>query len=91
MIPSLTPTTFVILIFGVLTFIFLMFLPALLELKRSKDAGPRKIMDDIIAVQHFQLGQIVSLASIEEEKLGPDRVFIKKVVDIIAFLPNLEG
>ncbi len=48
-------------------------------------------MDDIIAVQHFQLGQIVSLASIEEEKLGPDRVFIKKVVDIIAFLPNLEG
>jgi len=82
----------VILIFGVSTFIFIMLLPALFELKRPKDAGPRIIMDDIIAARaRFQLGQIISLMNVEEEKLGLDQVLVKKIADIIAFLPNLEA
>ena len=91
MIPNPTPTMLVILIFGVSTFIFIMLLPALFELKRPKDAGPRKIMDAIIAVQQFQLGQIISLMNVEEEKLGLDQVLVKKIAEIIAFLPNLEA
>ena len=92
MIPNPDPTMFIILIFGVSTFIFIMLLPALFELKRPKDAGPRKIMDDIIAVQQFQLGQIISLMNVEEEeKPGLDQVLVKKIADIIAFLPNLEA
>lgn len=91
MIPNTTPTMFVILIFGVSTFMFLMLLPALFELKRPKDAGPRKIMDDIIAVHQFQLGQIISLVNVEEEKHGLDQVLVKKIAAIIAFLPNLEA
>jgi hypothetical protein len=91
MIPNPTPTMFVILIFGFSTLIFLMLLPALFELRRPKDAGPRKIMDGILAVQQFQLGRIISLVNVEEEKLGLDQVLVKKLADIIAFLPNLEA
>jgi hypothetical protein len=91
MILNPTPTMFIILIFGVSTFIFIMLLPALFELKRPKDAGPRKIMDNIIAVPQFQLGRIISLMNVEEEKLGFDQVLVKKTADIIAFLPNLEA
>jgi hypothetical protein len=91
MIPNPTPAMFVILIFGLSTFLFIMLLPALFELKRPKDAGPRKIMDSVITVQRFQLGQIISLANVEEEKLGLDQVLVKKIAEIIAFLPNLEA
>jgi len=91
MIPNPTPTMFVILIFGFSAFIFIMLLPALFELRRPKDAGPRKIMDGILAVQQFQLGQMISLVNVEEEKPGLDQVLVKKIADIIAFLPNLEA
>jgi hypothetical protein len=91
MIPNSTPTIFVILIFGLSTFLFIMLLPALFELKRPKDAGPRKIMDSMIPVQRFQLGQMISLVNAEEEKLGLNQVLVKKIAEIIAFLPNLEA
>jgi len=68
-----------------------MLLPALFELKRPKDAGPRKIMDSMIPVQRFQLGQMISLVNAEEEKLGLNQVLVKKIAEIIAFLPNLEA
>lgn len=68
-----------------------MFFPAILELKRSKDSGPRKIMDDIEIIPQLQLRQIISLASIEEEKLELNLRVIKKVAEAIAFLPNLEA
>ena len=91
MIPNSTPTIFVILIFGLSTFLFIMLLPALFELKRPKDAGPRKIMDSMIPVQRFQLGQMISLVNAEEEKPGLNQVLVKKIAEIIAFLPNLEA
>jgi len=68
-----------------------MLLPALFELKRPKDAGPRIIMDDVIIMQYLSKRRILPLQSIEEEKLGLDQAIIKKITDIIAFLQNLEA
>jgi len=75
------------LMLGVSTFIFIMLLPALLELKRHKDAGPRIIADDA----HFIQLRIRSmpLVNVEEEQRF-DQVLVKRIADIIAVLPNLE-
>jgi len=90
MVPNPTPATIIVLIFGVSTFILIMLLPAFFELKRPKDAGPRRMMDNIVALHQFQLGQITSLINVEEEA-GLDQAVIKKMADIISFLPNLEA
>jgi len=68
-----------------------MLLPALFELKRPKDAGPRIIMGDVIIMQYLPKRKILPLQSIEEEKLGLDQTIVKKITDIIAVLPNLEA
>jgi len=87
MIPNPTPTTFIMLMLGVSTFIFIMLLPALLELKRPKDAGPRIIVDDA----HFTQLKIRSMPIVNvEEEQRFDQVLVKKIADIIAVLPNLE-
>jgi hypothetical protein len=91
MIPNLNPTTLMMLIFGVSTFIFIMFLPALLELKKPRDAGPRIIMDDVIIAQRFRAREIIPLANIEKEKFGLDQTIVKRITDIVSFLPNLEA
>jgi hypothetical protein len=87
MIPNPTPTTVIMLIFGVSTFIFIMLLPALLELKRPRDAGPRMIADDV----HLTLPKIgaMPIVNVEEEQRF-DRVLVKRIADVIAVLPNLE-
>ena len=90
MVPNPTPVSIIVLIFGVSTFILIMLLPAFFELKRPKDAGPRRMMDNIVALHQFQLGQITSLINVEEEA-GLDQAVIKKITDIISFLPNLEA
>ncbi len=79
------------LLFGVSVFIFIVLLPALLELKRPRDAGPRMIMGDAIITWRFQGRGNMLLASIEEEKLGFDQTIVKRIADIIAVLPNLEA
>jgi len=91
MISDPTPTTLIMLFFGVSAFIIILLLPALLELKKPKDAGPRIIMDDAIVTRRFQARGIVSIASIEEEKLGLDQTVSMKIADVIAVLPNLEA
>jgi len=40
-------TTFAMLMFGVIVFIFIMLLPALVELKRSRVTEPRMILGDV--------------------------------------------
>jgi hypothetical protein len=75
------------LILGVATFILIMFLPALLELKKPRDAGPRMIMNDVAARQLQQ--EMKPLPRIEDE-ISIDQVLVKKIADIIATLPNLE-
>jgi len=84
MVPNPNPMTFIVLILGVSTFIFIMLLPAFLELKKPKDAGPRTIMNNIIAIP--QLPTIM-----EDETTVLDQALRQKIASIIAFLPNLEA
>jgi hypothetical protein len=71
--------------------IFIMFLPALVELKRPKDSGPRIIMDKIPEVKG-QTTHIISLQNIfnVEEELRLDHSIVQKISKIIEVLPNLE-
>jgi hypothetical protein len=86
MLENLALTTFVALAFGVVIFILLMFLPALLELRKPRDAGPRKIMDDII-IGESQM----KIASIEKsEEIEIDQALVKKMANVLSVLPNLE-
>lgn len=89
MIPNPTPTTFILLILGVSTFIFITLLPALLELKRPKDAGPRLIMNDV-PVLPPQMRESILIVNVEEDYRF-DQTLVKKIADIIAVLPNLEA
>lgn len=84
------PTVFVMMFFGVALFTFIMLLPAFLELKRPKDAGPRIIMNDAIIVEYLRKGRAIPLRSIEEERFRLDQRIVKKIADVIAVLPNLE-
>jgi hypothetical protein len=43
--PISTPYVLILLILALCAFIFLLFLPSILELKRPKDPGPRKIAE----------------------------------------------
>ena len=43
--PISTPHVFILLAFALCLFIFLLFLPSILELKRPKDPGPRRIAE----------------------------------------------
>jgi len=90
MVPNLNPTAFITLILGVSTFIFIMLLPALLELKRPKDAGPRAIMDNTSTIQSQIREKTILIVNVEEEQ-GFDQALIKKISDIIAVLPSLEA
>jgi len=84
MVLNPTPTTLIMLIFGVFTFIFMMLLPAFLELKKPRDAGPRTIMNNIIAIP--QLPTIM-----EGEKPILDQALYQKLAEILVVLPNLEA
>ncbi|MEM2971180.1 MAG: hypothetical protein QW270_01985 [Candidatus Bathyarchaeia archaeon] len=76
--------TFIWLTIGILTFLFIMFLPSLIELKKPKDAGPRIIIDYTFDTQPKN----VWITDIEEQEF--DQTSTKKLVDIISFLPNIE-
>jgi hypothetical protein len=87
MIPNLT-SIIAILILGTTTLILIMLLPALLELKKPKDGGPRMIMGNISEVQ-IQIMRMIPIASIEDEQKF-DSALILPLAKIIAVLPNLE-
>jgi hypothetical protein len=65
-----------------------MFLPAILELRRPKDGGPRMIMDNVLEVR-MQLAGAVPLVNIEEEKRF-DSSLLRPLAKIIEALPSLE-
>jgi len=88
MISNLTPTLIAVIIIGAPSLILIMFLPALLELKKPKDSGPRRIMDDFSEMQG-QMGKIIPIVNIEEEQKF-DVALVKKIATIIAALPSLE-
>jgi len=65
-----------------------MLLPALLELKKPKDGGPRMIMENVSEVQ-TQIAHMIPIANIENEQRF-DSALIRPLAKIIAVLPNLE-
>jgi hypothetical protein len=87
MIPNLT-LIIALLILGTPILILIMFLPAVLELRKPKDGGPRMIMDDVLEVR-MQLAGAVPLVDIEEEKRF-DSSLIRPLAKIIEALPSLE-
>ena len=87
MIPNLT-SIIAILILGTAILILIMLLPALLELKKPKDGGPRLITDTISEVQ-IQIMRMIPIASIEDEQKF-DSALIQLLAKIIAILPSLE-
>jgi hypothetical protein len=88
MIPNPTLTTFILLILGVSASILLMLLPAIYELKKPRDAGPRRFMNEIPIIQ-AKVVKTMLIANMEEDyKFGQQP--LRKILDIIAILPNLE-
>jgi len=67
----------------------IMLLPALLELKKPKDGGPRLIMDNISEVQ-IQIMCVIPIASIEDEQKF-DSALIQPLAKIIEVLPGLDA
>jgi hypothetical protein len=88
MTPNPTPTM-LMLFLGVSTFILIMLLPALIELKRPKDAGPR-IIENFGAVQYYPTEASIPLVNIEEEQYGLNRKIARRIAEIMAILPNME-
>jgi hypothetical protein len=88
MIADVAPTTLITLIIGVSTFIIITFLPALLELKRPRDAGPRAMADGGVAAQSQE--QVRSLTELEEQ-VETGQVLARKIADVISVLPDLEA
>jgi hypothetical protein len=87
MIPN--PTSIIaILILGTSIIVLIMLLPAFLELKKPKDAGPRRIMDNIPRVQ-IGMVRAIRLVSIEEEQKF-DAALIRLLANVLGVLPNLE-
>jgi hypothetical protein len=87
MIPNLT-TIIVILIVATPIFILTMFLPAFIELKKPKDAGPRMINGGIPEV-NMSIVHFIPIANMETEQKF-DRPLIQTMAKIIAVLPSLE-
>ncbi len=80
LIATLIATTAIIIV--------LFFLPALIELKKPKDAGPRLINDNIPKIRIGTLK--VPITDIEEEQKFTYQSIIK-IADFLYTLPNLEG
>lgn len=88
MIPNPTPTVFILLILGVLTSIVITLLPAFYELKRPRDTGPRRIMNET-PILSPKIAKTILITNMEEE-YNISQKAVHKILDIIAFLPNLE-
>ncbi len=86
MIPSFI-TLVTIIIPTAAIVILLMFLPAIIELKKPKDAGPRLITDSFAQMRLPSLK--TALFNIEDE-LKFDSQLILKIGGFLRFIPNLE-
>ncbi|MEM2105607.1 MAG: hypothetical protein QXV21_03955 [Candidatus Bathyarchaeia archaeon] len=84
-VPNPNPTEFSAIIIGIATFIFIMLLPALIEIKKPKDAGPRTIEKSNIIPQAKEK----LLFNLEEEHYADQRL-TQKVAEILGLLYNLE-
>jgi hypothetical protein len=77
-----------ILALGTPVLILILFLPAIVELKKPKDNGPR-IISDQIPIARPATGSVFHLTNIEEEQKMEN--LLLRLSKIIDFLPNLEA
>lgn len=91
MIPTPTPAQTIVLFFGVLTFLILMFLPAIIELKKPKDPGPRIIKDYVALYNLDALLNPVESADCVEKEPKFEELILREVSAILAVLPSLES
>ncbi|MEM3730898.1 MAG: hypothetical protein QW667_01765 [Candidatus Bathyarchaeia archaeon] len=85
MIPISNLTLLIIWILATLTFITLMLLPAIYELKKPKDAGPRRITENPTRIEHQTQRMLIIL---DEDDVNPKTVSV--LSEILVSLPNLE-
>ncbi len=76
------------LIITIAIIIILFFMPALIELKKPKDAGPRLINDNIPKIR---IGTLKSPITDVEEEQKFTYQSTTKTVDTLYILPDLEG
>jgi hypothetical protein len=88
MTAEMSPLMLIMLVLGISVFVFIMLLPALLELKRPRDAGPRRILEGTHGFLPYS--QILMLEK-AEERISTDLGIMRKITEIISFLPNLEA
>jgi hypothetical protein len=87
MIPN--PTAMItILIVATPALILILFLPAIIELKKPKDRGPRMIMAEVPEVT-LSLVHSIPIANMEREQTF-DSSLIQTMTKIMAVLPSLE-
>ena len=71
---------------GIVTALFLMFIPALIELKRPRDAGPRLIVENFVMLSAPAPTPLPVLIDLE----GGAQI-IMTYERLLCFLPNLES
>ena len=86
MVPNLS-SIIALLLLGTPVLILIMLLPALVELKKPKDKGPRMIMDSIPEMQILVMS--FPIANIEEDQKF-DISLLRSLAKIIEVLPSLE-
>jgi hypothetical protein len=84
MIPN--PTAIILILAPVL--ILILFLPAIIELKKPKDRGPRMIMAEVPKIT-LSLVHVIPITNMEREQKF-DSSLIQTMAKITAFLPSLE-
>jgi hypothetical protein len=90
MIPTSALTSIITLFLAVLAFIIVMLMPALFELKKPKDAGPRIMLEDTLYLQIINASPNIPLLDVDDEKVELNQNIIEKMVKVLAVLPKLE-
>jgi hypothetical protein len=87
MTPNLN-SVITILLLGTPALILIVFLPAIIELKKPKDCGPRMITDQV-PNRGLTTAPVFHLINIDEDQKFARSLF-KRLAKIVEFLPNLE-
>lgn len=89
MVPTSALTSIIPLFLAVLTFIMVMLLPAIIELKKPKDAGSRIMLEDMIPLQSLSVSPDIPLLDFDDE-VELNQKIIEKMAKVLAILPKLE-
>ena len=80
--------TAIIIIIATPTLILITFLPALIELKKPKDGGPRRITSEFSTV-NLHMVHALPIVNLEDEQKF-DSSLVQTMAKVISFLPSLE-